>query len=367
MKLKIGANIKTFRKTQNITQEKLAEILGVSCQSVSRWELGTCYPDMELLPMLAETFHVSVDTLLGVDDLIEQEKVKNYLTRFQDAISIGNIRECISITREGVAEYPNNFALLNKLMYALFLSGDEEGNIPEWKENMEKYDAEIVALGTRIMKYCPDQNIRLEATARLAFHHCEMGRKTIGRALIETIPEQKHCRESQMWKVLEEDELFDFFQKKLREDYNNTVTDIRMLTSAQHFSEQDAITATEKLFALEDLIYDGNVPQNTWYYTKLYYETARLYARIDDEDKMYEYLKLSAKSAVAFDNRPDTEIYSSLLLGEIICNRNYYETTDTRPLREILRDKWLSNEDFDSFRTQDEFQSILQFLHTGTL
>lgn len=40
MKLKIGENIKYFRKSSNITQEELAEMLGVSCQSVSRWELG---------------------------------------------------------------------------------------------------------------------------------------------------------------------------------------------------------------------------------------------------------------------------------------------------------------------------------------
>ena len=49
MKLRIGENIKFLRKAADITQETLAEMLGVSCQSVSRWELGTCYPDMELL------------------------------------------------------------------------------------------------------------------------------------------------------------------------------------------------------------------------------------------------------------------------------------------------------------------------------
>lgn len=65
MKLAIGDNIKSLRKSKNITQENLAEMLGVSCQSVSRWELGTCYPDMELLPELARIFNISVDQLLG--------------------------------------------------------------------------------------------------------------------------------------------------------------------------------------------------------------------------------------------------------------------------------------------------------------
>ena len=42
MKLRIGENIKFLRKAADITQETLAEMLGVSCQSVSRWELGAC-------------------------------------------------------------------------------------------------------------------------------------------------------------------------------------------------------------------------------------------------------------------------------------------------------------------------------------
>lgn len=43
MKLQIGENIKSLRKAANITQETLAEMLGVSCQSVSRWELGVSH------------------------------------------------------------------------------------------------------------------------------------------------------------------------------------------------------------------------------------------------------------------------------------------------------------------------------------
>lgn len=89
-------------------------------------------------------------------------------------------------------------------MYALFLAGDSDGNIPEWQENMRKYDSEITMLGERIMKYCPDQDIRLEAAGRLAFNHCEMGRREIGRAIFETLPSQKYCREAQIWWGLDE-------------------------------------------------------------------------------------------------------------------------------------------------------------------
>jgi transcriptional regulator with XRE-family HTH domain len=144
MKLNIGENIKNLRKTKNITQEELAEILGGSFQSVSRWENETCYPDMELLPMIADYFGVTVDRLIGADKTVEQMHVKQYLDRFQAALSRGRVDDCIEIARAGVAEYPNNYALLNKLMYALFLATDGDGNIPDWEDSRKKFDAEIL-------------------------------------------------------------------------------------------------------------------------------------------------------------------------------------------------------------------------------
>jgi len=65
MKLNIGENIRKNRTRLGWTQTQLAERLGTSVQSVSRWESGGGYPDMELLPELARAFGVSVDELMG--------------------------------------------------------------------------------------------------------------------------------------------------------------------------------------------------------------------------------------------------------------------------------------------------------------
>ena len=155
MKLNIGETIKRMRKEKEITQEEFSQVLGVSCQSVSRWENGSCYPDIELVPTIASFFGVSTDKLMGVDEITEMENVEKYLERFQLSISRGEIDECIAVAREGVGEYPNNYILLDKLMYALFVAGDDDGNIPEWKENMERYDSEITALGEKNYEILP--------------------------------------------------------------------------------------------------------------------------------------------------------------------------------------------------------------------
>ena len=75
MKLNIGETIKRLRKEREITQEEFAEVLGVSCQSVSRWETDACYPDIELIPTIAAFFGISTDKLMGIDDVTEKENV----------------------------------------------------------------------------------------------------------------------------------------------------------------------------------------------------------------------------------------------------------------------------------------------------
>ena len=63
MAMKIGEKIKVLRKAKNISQETLANILGVTFQAVSKWETGATAPDIALIPPMASFFDVSIDEL----------------------------------------------------------------------------------------------------------------------------------------------------------------------------------------------------------------------------------------------------------------------------------------------------------------
>lgn len=362
MKLNIGETIKNLRKEREITQEELAEVLGVSCQSVSRWENDSCYPDIELIPTIAEFFGISTDRLMGVDETKEIEMVNSYLEAFQNEISKGNIDKCISIARKGVKEFPNNYALLNKLMYALFVSGDDDGNIPDWKENMAKYDDEITGLGERIMKYCPDQNIRLEATARLAFNHCCQGRKEIGKKIYATLPPMKLCRENQIWWSLEKEEKLPFLQNAIMESYRCLSSFIWLLADADILPVETELLVLKKDFEIEEIMLDGNRPKNSWGDVWIEYDIASKYAVLNDYENMYKHLHLAVKRAKDCDSRPEKETYSALLVGDITKRRVDFDTADNRSLCEILRDKWLLDEEFDCVRDSEEFKAIIKDL-----
>lgn len=59
----IGRNIKRLREEKKITQQQLADALGITYQAVSKWECGTTLPDVTILPLIAEYFCVSIDSL----------------------------------------------------------------------------------------------------------------------------------------------------------------------------------------------------------------------------------------------------------------------------------------------------------------
>ena len=360
MKLNIGETIKRLRKERDITQEELAEILGVTCQSVSRWEKNSCYPDIELIPTIASFFNISTDKLMGVDEAAEKKAVEQYLNNFQTAISIGNIDNCIRIARAGVAEFPNNYALLNKLMYALFVACSDDADIVDWKENQIRYDAEIVALGERIIKFCPDTDIKYEATNRLAFHHCEMGRKSIGRSIYETLPSIYNCREMAIrWALTEEEEL-PYTRKYIGKAYDVLSDGLWRLMKL--VSDEDAIKVIEKMYDLDHLIYDDAFPNITWWRTKMPFIYAKYCMRLNRYDEAIEQLKVSVQMAVEYDNRPEETMTNSFLLGERIRKRNEFDTADSRPLCEILRDSWLTEKEFDAIRDTKEFKAILEQL-----
>lgn len=133
MQLNLGFKIKELRRRDGRTQENLAEALGVTAQAVSRWESSGGYPDMEMIPVIANYFHVSIDELFGYHDERE-EKIKAILetatqtlrkqgfTMYQGSLSedVGN---CVNMLRVASEEFPNEPRILLKLAQALHLWG----------------------------------------------------------------------------------------------------------------------------------------------------------------------------------------------------------------------------------------------------
>ena len=99
MKLNLGENIRTYRRKLNLTQEQLADRLGVSGQSVSRWENGATYPDMEFLPVMARLFGCTTDDLLGCGKEYRTPTDRELQETIQKAVAQADVSTVISVLR----------------------------------------------------------------------------------------------------------------------------------------------------------------------------------------------------------------------------------------------------------------------------
>ncbi len=102
MNLNIGANIKGLRLAASMTQEQLAQKLGVSPQAVSKWESGNNMPDILLLPELSVLFGVSIDSLFDMTDDSRMERINNMLdgVRFLSKEDFRNAESYLKDCRE---------------------------------------------------------------------------------------------------------------------------------------------------------------------------------------------------------------------------------------------------------------------------
>jgi len=125
MKLYLAETIKRLRLAQNLTQEQLAERLGVSYQSVSRWEGGSSYPDIELIPEIAAFFRVSTDVIMGVEKATMEYNLEKEKKRLRTG-EFASAEEELAYTEELHRKYPHDRDILIHLIYLVSSAAGRE-------------------------------------------------------------------------------------------------------------------------------------------------------------------------------------------------------------------------------------------------
>ncbi len=110
--LKFAENLARLRKSKNITQEKLADFMGVTKASVSKWETKQSLPDVLLLPRLASFFDQSVDELLGYAPQLTKEQIQSFYRKWSADFAELELGEVMSDCREKVKQYYSCYPFL---------------------------------------------------------------------------------------------------------------------------------------------------------------------------------------------------------------------------------------------------------------
>ena len=110
MKLSLPANISKLRKEHSMTQEQLAEALGVTFASVSKWERGVATPELNLIAEMADLFEVSIDALIGYE--FRNNDRENVIARLKQYVHDRNNEDVFSDVEKALQRYPNCFDVI---------------------------------------------------------------------------------------------------------------------------------------------------------------------------------------------------------------------------------------------------------------
>ena len=187
MEIRIGNKIRELRKKHRLTQEQLADNIGVSFQAVSKWENDIALPDISLIPVIANYFGVSTDEVLCYDSTEKDNEIKNLVDKSYEFRET-DPEEGRRILEAGLKKYPDNDILLNNLLYVI---------------NYSEYPDETISLASRLIDKTNCFEVKYDALRFLAYAYNAKGDSQSAVAALEQIPEIYFTKLSEMAFILD--------------------------------------------------------------------------------------------------------------------------------------------------------------------
>ena len=335
MQLDLGQKIRELRRRDGRTQEALAEAIGVTSQAVSRWEANGGYPDMEVIPSIANYFGVSIDELFGynndrskkIDELVSKIEQMNHQNNGEDI----NIDECISFARSSLIEFPGNEKIMMCLASVLYNAGyvrygehyltDTDGyNIldvekhrtySEWKEAISLYE--------KLLKTMENGEARNRVIRELTKLYVNTGEYTRALEVIESAPNIYGSREFLKVNAMDGKKRVEAYGEALLK----TVRACSELMVSGVITNEKNMSVAEKVQSLRSAIKifntvctDGNCGSHHSYIARVY-TLLSLYLWLDGQkNEAFEALDLSLAHFKLFDesNNKESKYYTAPLV-----------------------------------------------------
>ena len=199
MELLIGETIKRLRRERDLTQEEVATHLGVSFQSISKWERGDGYPDITMLPALANYFGISVDELLGTSELEKRRQYDEINQTWAENNRQKRNRENVALMRRSLKRFPNDALLLVQLSTSLEkLDGTDE--------EKRRHLLESIAVQEQILRYGEDSEVRGATMYNICHAYWKAGERDKALAQAQKLPNLYKARENALVYFLEGEE-----------------------------------------------------------------------------------------------------------------------------------------------------------------
>ncbi|MBQ3044608.1 MAG: helix-turn-helix transcriptional regulator [Clostridia bacterium] len=362
MSIYLGETIKKLRKERELTQENLASFLGVSYQSISKWERGESFPDVTLIPSIASFFGVTIDELFGTDKSKHEEKIEQYIEEYE-TLCLKDLPAALEMIKTAVKEFPGEFRLLIRYMAALL---SEKGKL---NGEPKKIFDEMYTINETIQNHCVSDSIRIKAKRLMGTYYKTLSCTEKDDSYIEKmeeinkdLPVMRDSRDFTATHMYLPGEKHNAACRKAIEElvYLLDCATTNYCYFNDDFTPESKIKAAETMLAVTNTIYtDGNYGES-WHTTVYNHGYIGLwYHQMGKNAKALEYLRKCAELSKKYDEMPQETTHGSLLFegkvfekavrGKTMCERMKHHFTVNYPLS-------------DEFKASEEFKNILEIL-----
>ena len=159
MEMNIGPIIMEKRKEKKVTQQELANFIGVSKASVSKWETGQTYPDITLLPLLAAYFDITIDSLLTYEPQLDNHEIQRIYAMLKESLETKSPEDVLATIRSFVRRYYSCYPFV--LQMGMFLLN--HADLLPGEEKVKTYTKEAQDLFIHVRTQAKDPDLITQA------------------------------------------------------------------------------------------------------------------------------------------------------------------------------------------------------------
>ena len=338
--------IKTLRRKLNYTQEKLAELLSISPQAVSRWETGVAMPDISLLPPIANLFGVTTDYLLGMDSYQKDLRKAEFDKAFFEYWKHDDKESNYQIAVKAASEYPGNMDYIEWLASAEYYIAFLKQDSTEFKNLLEK----SVMHYNIVLDNAETDKLINKALHGIVMSLCMLNRKDEAKQYARRIENETERNDALCW-CLDGEEKTRHCQSVSEEYLNRFLFHLTF-----HPKTLEAYDAVEKILAI--LFPDGNYQ---YYHNTLQYNSLGKAVMLCNKSQYTEAIeelkkaKLHAQKMVQYSKQ---SFYSfTAPLFDLVAGEKPSSETQTTDLDDFY--KSLDNHScYDPIRNSQEFKAL---------